>query len=73
MKISSIIREKAGLKPLARNRIQIIEGNSPPTLKGNSYSFAKSEYIPSKAYVEVGQDWVLDLSFEVSIVIGGIK
>lgn len=69
MKISSVIREKAGLKPLARNKIVICEGNSPPVLKGQPFGWKEGKYIPSKAYIEVGQDWILSLDFSIEVKI----
>jgi hypothetical protein len=65
MRVSSIIREYLGLKPLNRIKIVIIQGNSKPIIKGNSFGRDKNKYIPTQQCIEVGQDWVLGLDFSV--------
>ena len=56
MKVSSIVRERAGLNSLARNKIRVHDGKAPPVL-------IQTE---KEVVVDVGIEWVLGLNFEVA-------
>lgn len=67
MKLSAIIREKAGLSKLNRDKIRIVSGSTPPIRKGDTFHREGSKYIPATSYIEVGEDWLLSLEIGIQV------